>query len=319
MLDDFKIEQPVAYKVFINAIKNNKLSHAYIIETHGYSNSYELALSFAKYILCPFNYSNYDKCKNCFQCKTIDKNEFIELKILEADGQWIKKSQLDELQSDFSKKTLVGNKKIYIIKFADKLNASSSNSLLKFLEEPEEGIIAILIVENVSMLLNTIVSRCQIISLKNNDSFSNLNTIEILAEILKTKREEKIEFIESENSSQKVNDTINFINYYEKNKTSTIIYVNKLIGDYLKDRNDVYDMLSMMLLFYKDALNYKIGKDIKVFVDYKKEILEISSNNSTDLLISKINVIMNLREKIKFNVNSNMLMDKLIIELEGCE
>lgn len=319
MLDDFKIEQPIAYKMFINAIKNNKLSHAYIIETHGYSNSYELALSFAKYILCPFNYSNLDKCKNCFQCKTINQNEFIELKILEADGQWIKKSQLDELQSDFSKKTLVGNKKIYIIKSAEKLNVSSSNSLLKFLEEPEEGIIAILLVENVNMLLNTIVSRCQIVSLKNNNFSSHLSTIEILAEILKTKREEKIEFIENENSKQKINDIINFINYYEKNKTNTIIYVNKLIGDYFKDKNDTYDLFSMMLLFYKDVLNYKIGKDVRVFVDYKNEILDISSNNSIDLLMFKINVIMNLREKIKFNVNSNLLMDKLIIELEGCE
>ena len=75
----------------------------------------------------------------------------------------------------------------------------------------------------------------------------------------------------------------------------------------------------MMLLFYKDVLNYKIGKDVRVFVDYKNEILDISSNNSIDLLMFKINVIMNLREKIKFNVNSNLLMDKLIIELEGCE
>ena len=37
------------------------------------------------------------------------------MKIIEADGQVIKKNQLDELQSEFSKKAFIGSKRIYII------------------------------------------------------------------------------------------------------------------------------------------------------------------------------------------------------------
>ena len=167
MLDDFKLEQQIVYKTLINSVINNKTSHAYLIETNGYPKSLDLALAFSKYLLCPNSYSNNTNCKNCNQCLNIDKNEFIELKIIEPEGQWIKKSQLEELQEMFSKKSIIGNKKVYIINKADKLNVSSSNSLLKFLEEPEEGIIAILLAENISQLLPTIVSRCQILSLKN--------------------------------------------------------------------------------------------------------------------------------------------------------
>ena len=129
MLDSFIEEQPIAYKILKNSIINNKVSHAYIIESNGYSKSFDLALSFAKYLLCPNNYTNNSSCEDCGQCLKINNNEFLELKIIEADGQWIKKSQLEELQLDFSKKSVVGNKKIYIIKDADKLNVSSSNSL----------------------------------------------------------------------------------------------------------------------------------------------------------------------------------------------
>ena len=72
--------------------------------------------------------------KNPTSSKNIDNKEFLELKIIEAEGQWIKKNQLEELQYDFSKKSILGNKKVYIINGAEKLNVSSSNSLLKFLD-----------------------------------------------------------------------------------------------------------------------------------------------------------------------------------------
>ena len=120
MLDEFKIEQPVVYKTLINSIKNNKCSHAYLIESNGYSKTLDLAIAFAKYILCPSSYTNNSCCKNCSQCRNIDNKEFLELKIIESDSQWIKKNQLEELQYDFSKKSIMGNTKVYIIKCAEK-------------------------------------------------------------------------------------------------------------------------------------------------------------------------------------------------------
>ena len=50
MLDDFSLEQNIVYKTLINSVKNNKFSHAYLIETNGYSNGLDLALAFAKYL-----------------------------------------------------------------------------------------------------------------------------------------------------------------------------------------------------------------------------------------------------------------------------
>ena len=68
-----------------------------------------------------------------------------------------------------------------------------------------------------------------------------------------------------------------------------------------------------------DCGNIKIDKVIQVFNDYVKEVNIIEEKNNLDEITSKINVIMDLREKIKFNINSNLLMDKLIIELGRCD
>ncbi len=319
MLDDFSLEQNIAYKTLINSIKNDKLSHAYLIETNGYSKALDFAIAFSKYLLCPNNYSNNKKCDKCMQCTSIDKNEFIELKIIDPDGQWIKKSQLEELQEEFSKKSIVGNKKVYIINKAEKLNASSANSLLKFLEEPEEGIIAILITENLYQVLSTIVSRCQVISLKNKLNLTNLSTNEKIAHYISNNVDDIDQYIKNEENFEKLKKVLEFIKYYEENHTNTIIYINKLWHDYFKEKDDIYNAFTVILLFYKDILNIKLNKNIEIFNDYIEILQNIEEKNTIDTITAKINVIMNLRETIKFNVNPNMLMDKFIIELERCE
>lgn len=319
MLDDFSLEQNIVYKTLINSVRNDRCSHAFLIETNGYSKGLDLGIAFAKYLLCPNSYSNNKNCGNCSQCMNIDKNEFIELKIIDPEGQWIKKSQLEELQDAFSKKSVVGNKKVYIINKSEKLNAASSNSLLKFLEEPEEGIIAILICENIYQLLSTIVSRCQVLSLKNKMNLDNLSTKDKIAHYLSNNKEDIENFINDEESIVKIEKVIEFIKYYEENHSNTLIYINKLWHETFKEKTDIYNAFTMMLLFYKDVLNLKLGKVIQVFTDYVNEVNNIEEKNNLDEITSKINVIMDLRENIKFNVNSNLLMDKLIIELGRCD
>ena len=77
-----------------------------------------------------------DESANCL----IDNGNYPDLKIIEPDGNVIKKVQLLSLQEQFKNKSFLNNKMIYVIKEAEKLNDSSGNTILKFLEEPEEDI-----------------------------------------------------------------------------------------------------------------------------------------------------------------------------------
>ena len=73
------------------------------------------------------------------------------------------------------------NDRIYIIKDCDKMNKQASNSLLKFLEEPVPGIIAILMTNHIGKLLDTIISRCQLIRLHRVVSLNANSALENLA------------------------------------------------------------------------------------------------------------------------------------------
>ena len=319
MLDDFILEQNIVYKILINSLKNNKCSHAYIIETNGYPKGLDLAIAFSKSLLCPNSFSNNENCDKCNQCVNINKNEFMELKIISAEGQWIKKNQLEELQYDFSKKSVLGNKKIYIINGAEKLNVSSSNSLLKFLEEPEEGITAILITNNKYQLLDTIISRCQVLTLNPSKEKTLGNILECLGNNLYNSEEEINNYVNNEENLVKIEKVIEFTKYYEDNHLNTLAYINKLWLQHFTEKSEVNNAMQILLLFYKDVFNNMIGNEIEIFKDYVNDIQYIAKKNKIDVIIAKINVIMNLKEKIKFNINNNLLMDKLLIELEGCE
>ena len=147
---------------YIEKIMNsNKLSHAYLIETEDTSLEFPLILMFVKLILCPKNFVECKmlNCGQCNNCKLIDSNNFPDFEVIEADGAQIKKNQLLELKDEFQKTSLIGKRRVYLIKDAEKLNPSSANTMLKFLEEPEDNIIAILLTKNRYQVIDSILSR----------------------------------------------------------------------------------------------------------------------------------------------------------------
>ena len=315
MINLLEKEQPIASRIIKNSINKNHYAHAYIIETNGYEKGYDFAFNFAKLLLC----NNKEKdCGNCNQCKMIDTNNYPELKIINPDGNWIKKEQLLELQEEFKKKSLMGNKKVYILNKADKLNVSSSNTILKFLEEPEEGIIAILVTNNKYQLLETIISRCQIISLNGQVQKGN-NLKEKLGLLLYDNEIDYENFINDEISIEKINAIIKFINYIENNGLKSIIYSNDYFHQYFKDKESISWAIIIMIYFYKDILNYKIGRNLEIYDEYKEEIENISNKNTVENLINKIDKLNENRKNIEYNANLNLLVDRIIIEIEGAK
>lgn len=71
--------------------------------------------------------------------------------------------EAEEIVKTLKLKSYEGGYKIMIIWMAEKMNASASNKLLKLIEEPPSKTIFLLVVEQKEQLINTILSRCQIL------------------------------------------------------------------------------------------------------------------------------------------------------------
>ena len=309
MLDDYQKEQPIIYRILKNAIIKDECSHAYLFETGNYSKSSEFIKAFVKALICPNHHMTASS--DCRYCHLVETDNFPEIKVINPDGFWIKKDALIALQEEFNKKPIMGDRKVYIINGADKLNKQSANSILKFIEEPDNNITALLVTDNLYSVMPTIRSRCQILSFQNvKQTFpEQFQTTDKITSLL---------YRDSEaDNTEKINKAIEFVNYYEKNHLNTILYMNKLWHDYQKNKEDCDKAFEIMILYHKDILSAKLHRKISIFTDEVEQLNKIANQNTIENICTKINIIMELKQNIKYNANLNLLMDKLVIKLEG--
>ena len=286
MLDDYKVQDNV-YNLFVNEIKNNHISHAYLIDENDNSESFNIVLSFIKEIIC----MNLNENERDNICKRIDDGNYPEIKIIEPDGILIKKQQILDLQKAFSLSSVDGNKRIYIIRDCEKMRPETANSMLKFLEEPDGDIIAFLMTNNINNILSTIISRCQIIRLGNNVVMNEKSDLDDIALSF-------IDVVETfgKRSIVNVNDII-FSKIPSKNREQLICFFDKVIDLY-------YDIMKIIVSNQNEMIYYNKLVKYVVFNDGVK-------------ILNKINTIVDYKEAIRYNVNCNLLIDSLILSIGG--
>jgi len=121
-------------------------------------------------------------------------------KTIKSGSEIIKIAQIRNIKTFLSQKSINSEKKIVLIIDAHLLNEAASNCLLKTLEEPSNGIF-ILLTSKLNILLDTIISRCQIVRFR---SFSSKQIKSILKEYLDTSKlniNTKLEFEDLINSA----------------------------------------------------------------------------------------------------------------------
>jgi len=148
------------------AIKEDRVSHAYLFQAAAFSNKLGFAKAFIKAIICDENPGT--GCNTCVSCRKVDHDNLEDLIYIEKNDKGnITVNEIERLQEALAKKPL-GKRNFAVIVDADSMNEKAQNKLLKTLEEPSVGSVLILLSENQENLLPTIRSRCAKYSLNQN-------------------------------------------------------------------------------------------------------------------------------------------------------
>lgn len=159
-----KSYQPFVYNTFINSIKFNKVSQAYLIKGSDGSPTLDIALFLAKTLIC--EEPSPLACSSCLNCIRFEEGNYADFMLIDGSKGSIKVVDIENLQKFLSSSPLEKKgKKIYIINLLENANKESINALLKTLEEPSSSIYAFITTQNETKLLPTIISRCQVLSL----------------------------------------------------------------------------------------------------------------------------------------------------------
>ena len=142
-----------------NAIKSNRIAHAYIFTGPRGVGKTTTARILAKALNCE-NPKDSEPCNECFMCKTINDSQTLD--IIEIDGA--SNRGIDEirtLRESVKYAPTRGKYKVYIIDEVHMLTKESFNAFLKTLEEPPAHTIFIFATTDIHKVPLTIISRCQ--------------------------------------------------------------------------------------------------------------------------------------------------------------
>ena len=145
-------------------ISSRRIPHAMLIEGASEKTGDSLALYIASATICDDQNAPCGSCSNCHLAEIGSHPDVTTVAPLEGKKN-LSVDQIRELRADAFVKPHSASHRIFIIRDAHRMNPQAQNALLKVLEEPPKNVVFILLAPSKTMLLDTIISRCVLISL----------------------------------------------------------------------------------------------------------------------------------------------------------
>lgn len=155
---DEVVGQKAIVQTLKNALKENKIAHAYLFCGPRGTGKTSMARLFAKALNCSKGLGN--QCNECDNCLQITKGSHPDVYEIDAASN----SGVDNIRKlieEISFAPIMGRYKVYIIDEVHSMTNSAFNALLKTLEEPPSNVVFILATTEPNKVLPTIMSRVQ--------------------------------------------------------------------------------------------------------------------------------------------------------------
>ena len=313
-------------KYIHNAVEENKVSHAYILNGERGSGKKMLANLFVTTLLC--EKGGPDPCNVCHSCKQAESGNHPD--IIRVNHEKPNTISVDDIRqqvnNDIQIKPYQGPYKIYIIAEADLMTVQAQNALLKTIEEPPEYAVIFLLTENAEVLLPTITSRCVMLKLRNiRDTLIRKYLMESLqipdykadmcTAFAQGNMGRAIMLANSEYFNEIREEAVQLLKYINEMDVSEIVKAIKKISTYKLEVNDYLDII---MIWYRDVLLYKATKEMDrvVFKDqlpYIQERARKSSYEGIELILESLE---KAKQRLKANVNFELVMELLLLTIK---
>lgn len=299
------VGQEYTKKMLQNAIKNNKISHAYIFTGPRGTGKTSTAKIFARAINCE-NPKNGEACGKCRSCLNFSSTaDIIEIDAASNNGV----DEIRELINNIKIAPTESKYKIYIIDEVHMMTTSAFNALLLTLEEPPAHVIFIMATTSIESVPITILSRCQ------RFEFKKLSTKEIQNQINYVCKEENID-ITSEASLEiayisegGMRDALSLLDQLSSNTNK--ITIDDILSNYG----------SISTVFIKELVNNILnnnGKELILKFDQLKESSVDYKIFTKKLIQELVSLAIEVKASMVFSKLSYEQLKNLVFELNDC-
>lgn len=314
-----------------NALKFNKISHAYLIQGEKLSGKMMVADIFARALQCEAEQGE-KPCNQCRSCRqALNRNHPDIIYVQHEKPNTISVDNIrQQINGDIGIKPYSSERKVYIVDEAEKMNAQAQNALLKTLEEPPEYAVILLLATSAEAMLQTILSRCVV-----------LNTRPVHEEVIQDYLMRRVKIPDYRasvcasfargNVGRAVELASN--DAFDHLKSSVIstmkqisdMELNKMAAEVKRiteEKFDAGDYLDLCFFWYRDVLLYKACglRGETAHIIFKEElagIADAAGRYSYEGIERIIHSIDRARSRLRANVNFDLTMELLFLDMKS--
>ena len=309
-----------------NAIKLQKVSHAYILDGEEGAGKNMLARAFAQTLQC--ERGGTEPCGECHSCKqamsgnqpdiiTVTHEKPASIGVEDIRGQLCGDIQIKPYSSPY---------KIYIVDAAEKMTVQAQNALLKTIEEPPAYGVIMLLTTNADAFLPTILSRCVTLKLrpvKNEiirpylmekyhipDYQAEVCTAFARGNVGKAER-----LAQSEQFAELKSHLLHLLRHLRDMEVYELTEAVRSASEY---KTEINDYLDLMALWFRDVLLFKATRQIDGLV-FAEEINAISAQaqkSSYEGLERILKALEKAKVRLNANVNFELTMELLMLTIK---
>lgn len=308
-----------------NAIRQKKISHAYLLCGEAGSGKRLVAEAFAKAVLC--EEGGIEACGKCKSCKQAESGNHPDIRVVVREKATLGVKEIrEQVTADVQIKPYSSEYKIYLIDEAEKMTEEAQNALLKTIEEPPEYAVFLLMVDRQELLLSTVLSRCVLLP------FYPVATGKVKQFLMEKKGVpdyladsaaafsgglvgRAVRYAESEAFTEQREEVLHLVKYVDEMTMAEVMENVKLFA---AKKDVATEYLDMILLWYRDVLMYKATKDMNtlLFRDEPEAVAAQAGKRSFENLQGIVEALEQVKQRLKSNVNFETALELLLLYMK---
>ncbi len=311
-----------ATDLLLNGLARGRVPHAALIVGLPNIGKTTVAFTFAQALNCTGGQPV--PCGECISCLKIASGNHPDVRILDAPGQSLKIGEVRDLQRDLSLSPHEGRWRVAVLSDFERATVEAANALLKTLEEPPAQVALVLTATEADVLLPTIVSRCQVLSLRPLSTSVIKDTLishwdahptqaDLLATLSNGRLGWAISALGDESLLARRNEHLdNLASLMSKGRVERLAYA----ADLSRDPALVKEVLALWLGWWRDVLLLASGSHVAITNLDRKAMLHQQSGQVTIRQAQRM--VAQLRSTTKNldqNVNVRLALEVLLLSL----
>lgn len=327
-----------------NAIKLNKVAHAYLFSGPRGTGKTSMAKIMAKALNCVHGPTT-EPCNECEICKGITKGTISDIVEIDAASN----NGVDEIRDLRDKVKYLPSEcryKVYIIDEVHMLSQGAFNALLKTLEEPPSHVIFILATTEPHKIPATILSRCQRFDFQSLDKADIVERLQYVLNAENIKATPEAVDLIAESSEGGMRDALSLLDQSISYSTDDVISeddvlavsgnissqiilhmlkealesnsaeVLKSLGEIISDGKEIPRIINDVIIFLRDALLAKIGSSNYLKSAYKTEEYQVFlAKISNEIIYKWLDILNDTLNNIKFTTQKRAYLELGLLKM----